>query len=111
MDMNKNINNLMQEAQKMQQRMQEAQDQLGKLTVQGEAGAGTIKVQVEMNGRHEVLKVKITPGLLEEEITLIEDLLAAAVNDTVRKIEKASREKISQLTAGLNIPPEFLKDK
>ena len=107
MDMNQNINNLMKEAQKMQQRMQEAQEQLGHLSVEGKAGGDAIIV--EMNGRHDVLKVHVKPTLLDEEVTMIEDLIAAAVNDAVRKVEKASREKISQLTSGLNIPPEFLK--
>ena len=109
MDMNQNINNLMKEAQKMQQRMQEAQEELTKLVVTGESGGGVVKV--EMNGRHDVLKVAIKPSLVDEEIGMIEDLVAAAVNDAVRKVEKASRDKIGQLTAGLNIPTDFLKDK
>ncbi|WP_131783615.1 YbaB/EbfC family nucleoid-associated protein [Legionella gresilensis] len=108
MDMNQNLANLMKEAQKMQQRMQEAQEQLTKLQVRGEAGSGM--VVVEMNGRHDVLKVTIKPSLAEEDIELIEDLVAAAVNDAVRKVEKASKEKISQLTAGLNIPTDFMQD-
>ena len=109
MDINKNINNLMKEAQKMQQRMQEAQQQLTLLVVTGESGGGAVKV--EMNGRHDVLRVYIKPSLVDEEIEMIEDLVAAAVNDAVRKIEKASRDKIGQLTAGLNIPSEFMKDQ
>ncbi|MGQ3889777.1 YbaB/EbfC family nucleoid-associated protein [Legionella sp. CNM-1927-20] len=108
MDMNQNLANLMKEAQKMQQRMQEAQEQLTKLQVRGEAGSGM--VVVEMNGRHDVLKVSIKPSLAEEDIELIEDLVAAAFNDAVRKVEKASKEKISQLTAGLNIPTDFMQD-
>ena len=109
MDINKNINNLMKEAQKMQQRMQEAQQELTLLVVTGESGGGVVKV--EMNGRHDVLRVYIKPSLVDEEIGMIEDLVAAAVNDAVRKIEKASRDKIGQLTAGLNIPSEFMKDQ
>ena len=109
MDMNQNINNLMKEAQKMQQRMQEAQEELTKLVVTGESGGGVVKF--EMNGRHDVLKVAIKPSLVDEEIGMIEDLVAAAVNDAVRKVEKASRDKLGQLTAGLNIPTDFLKDK
>ncbi|WP_419420094.1 YbaB/EbfC family nucleoid-associated protein [Legionella sp. D16C41] len=107
MDMNQNLANLMKEAQKMQQRMQEAQEQLSKLQVRGEAGSGM--VVVEMNGRHDVLKVSIKPSLAEEDLELIEDLVAAAFNDAVRKVEKASKEKISQLTAGLNIPTDFMQ--
>ncbi|MFT4060311.1 MAG: YbaB/EbfC family nucleoid-associated protein [Legionella sp.] len=109
MDMNQNLGNLMKEAQKMQQRMQEAQEQLSKLIVTGEAGGGM--VTISMNGRHDATKVKIKPTLMEEDIEMVEDLVAAAINDAVRKIEKASKEKISQLTAGLNIPTDLLGDK
>lgn len=109
MDINQNLGNLMKEAQKMQQRMQEAQQQLSQLLVDGEAGGGMIKVK--MNGRHDVTEVKINPSLMDEEVEMMEDLVAAAVNDAVRKVEKASKEKISQLTAGLNIPTDFLKEE
>jgi DNA-binding YbaB/EbfC family protein len=109
MDINQNLGNLMKEAQKMQQRMQEAQQQLSQLIVTGESGGGMVKI--EMNGRHDVIKVKISPSLMEEEVEMLEDLVAASVNDAVRKVEKASKEKISQLTAGLNIPTDFMKDK
>ena len=108
MDMNQNLGNLMKEAQKMQQRMQEAQEQLSKLCVNGKSGGGM--VEIEMNGRHDVLKVKINPSLMEEDIEMLEDLVAAAVNDAVQKVEKASKDKISQLTAGLNIPTDFMND-
>jgi nucleoid-associated protein EbfC len=109
MDMNQNLGNLMKEAQKMQQRMQEAQQQLSQLVVKGEAGGGI--VMIEMNGRHDVTKVTIKPTMMDEDVEMLEDLIAAAVNDAVRKIEKASKEKISQLTAGLNIPTDLLGDK
>lgn len=109
MDINQNLGNLMKEAQKMQQRMQEAQQQLSELVVHGEAGGGM--VTIEMNGRHDVKKVKIKPSLLEDDPEMLEDLVAAAVNDAVRKIEKASKEKISQLTAGLNIPTDLMGDQ
>jgi DNA-binding YbaB/EbfC family protein len=108
MDINQNLGNLMKEAQKMQQKMQEAQQQLTELSVMGEAGGGMVRIK--MNGRHDVLEVKINPSLLEEEISMLEDLFAAAVNNAVQKIEKVSKEKISQLTAGLNIPTDFMKD-
>lgn len=108
MDMNQNLGNLMKEAQKMQQRMQEAQKQLSLLIVSGESGGGMVKI--EMNGRHDITKVKINPSLMEEDVEMLEDLVAAAVNDAVRKVEKASKEKITQLTAGLNIPTDFMKD-
>lgn len=105
MDINQNLGNLMKEAQKMQQRMQEAQQQLSQLVVTGEAGGSM--VMVKMNGRHDVTEVKIKPTLLDD-VEMLEDLVAAAVNDAVRKIEKVSKEKISQLTAGINIPTDLM---
>lgn len=107
MDINQNLGNLMKEAQKMQQRMQEAQQQLTELVVSGESGGGMVRVK--MNGRHDVTEVKVNPSLMEEEIEMLEDLFAAAINDAVRKIEKASKDKIAKLTAGLNIPTDFMK--
>jgi nucleoid-associated protein EbfC len=109
MDINQNLGNLMKEAQKMQQRMQEAQQELTQLVVKGKAGGGM--VEIEMNGRHDVTRVKISQALLDEDVEMLEDLVAAAVNDAVRQVEKASKDKISQLTAGLNIPTDFMKDK
>ena len=109
MAIDQSLGNLMKEAQKMQQRMQEAQKQLSELTVHGESGGGMVRV--EMKGNHDVTKVTIHRSLMEEDVEMIEDLVAAAVNDAVRKVEKASKEKISQLTAGLNIPTDILKDK
>jgi DNA-binding YbaB/EbfC family protein len=104
-DINQNLGNLMKEAQKMQVRMQEAQQQLSQLVVKGEAGGGM--VQIDMNGRHDVNKVKINSSLLDD-VEMLEDLVAAAVNDAVRKIEKISKEKITELTAGLNIPKDLM---
>lgn len=106
--MNQNLGNLMKEAQKMQQRMQEAQKQLSELKVTGESGGGM--VTVKMNGQHDTTEVKIKPSLLDD-VELLEDLIAAAFNDAVRKIEKISKEKINQLTAGLNIPTDLMGDK
>lgn len=105
MDMNANLGNLMKEAQKMQEKMQKAQQQLSEMSVVGQSGGGLVKI--EMNGRHDAKKVTINPNLMDEDVEMIEDLVAAAINDAVRKIEKASKEKISQLTAGLNIPTGF----
>lgn len=109
MDINQNLGNLMKEAQKMQQRMQEAQKQLSELVVIGEAGGKM--VTIKMNGRHDVLEVKIKPSLMEEDVEMLEDLVAAAINDAVRKIEKVSKEKITQLTAGLNIPTDLMGEE
>lgn len=108
MDMNQNLGNLMKEAQKMQQRMKDAQEELQKLEVIGEAGGRM--VTIKMRGNHDVTEVKIKPGILEDDVEMLEGLVAAAVNDAVRKIEKASKEKISKLTAGLNIPTDLMGD-
>jgi DNA-binding YbaB/EbfC family protein len=102
-----NLNNLMKEAQKMQERMQQAQQELTEMMVFGEAGGGMVRI--EMNGRHDALKTKINPSLLEEGIDMIEDLVTAAINDAVRKVEKASKDKIAKLTAGMQLPPNFLE--
>lgn len=99
----------MKEAQKMQKRMQEAQQQLTELTVVGESGGSLVKVT--MNGRHDVKTVKINPNLIDEDVEMIEDLVTAAFNDAVRKIESESKAKISQLTSGLNIPTDFKVDE
>ncbi len=104
-DMNENLGNLMKEAQKMQKKMQDAQAELTNMSVVGESGGGLVKI--EMNGRHDAKSVKVNKNLMEEDVEMIEDLVAAAINDAVRKIEKASKEKISQLTSGLNIPTDF----
>lgn len=100
-----NLNKLMQQAQQMQEKFQQAQREIAALEVTGEAGTGM--VQVCMNGRHDVRKVTIDPSVLQETKELLEDLLAAAVNDAVRKVEAASQEKMATLTGGLPLPPGF----
>lgn len=99
------MGNLMKQAQEMQEKMQRIQEEVAKSEVLGEAGAGMIKVT--MNGRHDVSKVDIDPSVMEEDKELLEDLLAAAVNDAVRKVEANSKEKMEEATAGLNLPPGF----
>ena len=106
MDMSQNLNNLMKEAQNMQKRMEEAQKTLTELVVIGRSGAGMVEIHVD--GRHMIKSCKINPTLLQEDIEMLEDLIVAACNDAARQIEKASKEKISELTAGLNIPKDFL---
>lgn len=109
MDMNANLGDIMKEAQKMQERMQKAQEELANMTVTGEAGAGLVKVT--MNGRHDVKSVSINQNLMDEDKEMIEDLVAAAVNDAVRKVEKESKNKIAELTAGLNLPTDLTPPK
>lgn len=96
------LGNLMKQAQQMQENLQKAQEELGKMEVTGEAGGGM--VQVVMNGRHDVRRVRIDPALMEDEREMLEDLVAAAVNDAVHKVEAQSKEKLAGLTAGINLP-------
>lgn len=103
--MKTDLNDLLKQAQQMQTKMQKAQEDLAKMLVIGEAGGGLVKV--EMNGRHDVRRVHVDNSLLKEEKNMIEDLMAAAFNDAVRKIEKASREKLTELTAGMQLPADL----
>ncbi len=96
---------LMKQAQAMQDNMKKAQEEIAKLEIEGQAGAGMVKVV--MTGRHDVKRVTIDPTLLGEDKDMLEDLVAAAVNDAVRKVEAASQEKMAGLTAGLPMPPGF----
>lgn len=100
-----NLENLMQEASKMQERMKQAQKKLSQLKVIGESGAGMVKV--EMTGKHDVTSITIRPDLLEEGADIVGEMVAAAVNDAVRKVEVTSQRQIAELTAGLNIPTSF----
>jgi len=99
------LGNLMKQAQRMQEELKRAQDEIAALEVIGEAGAGLVKVT--MNGRHDVKAVKIAPELLQDDVTMLEDLLAAAVNDAVRKVERVSNDKMSGMAQGLNLPAGF----
>ena len=97
------IGNLMKQAQLMQENMKKLQEQLAQMEIEGQSGSGLVKVV--MTGRHEVKRVTIDPKLLTEDKDMLEDLLAAAVNDVVRKIEATTQEKMSAATAGLPLPP------
>jgi DNA-binding YbaB/EbfC family protein len=96
---------MMKKAQEMQENMQKAQSELANKEVIGEAGGGMVKVV--MRGTHEVNRVTIDPGLVEEDVEMLEDLVAAAVNDAVHKVEKANQAAMQEMTAGLNLPPGF----
>ncbi|HEY3698816.1 MAG TPA: YbaB/EbfC family nucleoid-associated protein [Spongiibacteraceae bacterium] len=103
--MKPNIGDLMKQAQQLQEQMQQAQEKLANTEVTGEAGAGLVKII--MTGRHDVRRVTIDPSLLKEDKEILEDLLAAAVNDAVRRVEENNRGMLSGLTQGLNIPGGF----
>ncbi len=94
---------LMKQAQQMQENMKRMQEQLASVEVEGEAGAGMVKVT--MTCRHDVKRVRIDPSLLAEDKDMLEDLVAAAVNDAVRKVEATVQEKMASMTAGLPLPP------
>ncbi|HEY2591212.1 MAG TPA: YbaB/EbfC family nucleoid-associated protein [Steroidobacteraceae bacterium] len=99
-----NLNNLMKQAQAMQANMQKAQAELASLEVTGEAGGGMVKVT--LNGRHEAKRVQIEPTVLGgEDREMLEDLLTAAFNDAVHKLEALVQEKMSSLMTGVQLPP------
>ncbi|WP_245615950.1 YbaB/EbfC family nucleoid-associated protein [Andreprevotia chitinilytica] len=99
------IAQLMQQAQKMQENMAKAQEELAKVEVEGQAGAGMVKIV--MTCGHAVKRVSIDDSLLSDDKDMLEDLLAAAFNDASRKAEATSQEKMGGLTAGLPLPPGF----
>ncbi len=96
---------LMKQAQQMQENMKKAQEQLATIEVEGQAGAGLVKVV--MTCRHDVKRVSIDDSLLGDDKDMLEDLVAAAVNDAVRRVETTVQEKMSGLTAGFSMPPGF----
>ena len=100
-----NIAQAMQMAQRMQDNMKKAQEELAQTEVEGQSGAGLVKVV--MTCRHDVKRVTIDPSLLAEDKDMLEDLLAAAVNDAVRRVETTTQEKMSGLTMGMPMPPGF----
>ncbi len=97
------LGNLMRQAQQMQETMQKAQAELANIEVVGEAGGGMVKVT--LNGKHAAQRISIEPQLLGDDKEMLEDLLVAAFNDAVRKIESKTSEKYSGLVAGMNLPP------
>jgi DNA-binding YbaB/EbfC family protein len=99
------MGNMMKQAQQMQDRMKKAQDELATMEVVGEAGAGMVKVTMTCN--HNVRRVDIDESLMEDDKEMIEDLLAAATNDAVRRVAETSQEKMSSVTGGMNLPPGF----
>jgi len=97
------LGNLMKQAQQMQENMQKAQDEIANMEVTGTAGGGM--VTVVMTGRHDLKRVNIDPTLMDEDKEMIEDLLAAAVNDAVRTLEESTKEKMAGVTGGMQLPP------
>jgi len=97
------MGNIMKQAQQMQANMEKAQKELADAEVIGESGAGLVKVT--MNGRHDVKRVVIDPELMKDDKEMIEDLVAAAVNDANRRVETMTQERMAGVTAGMGLPP------
>jgi hypothetical protein len=97
--------NLMQQAQKMQENLKKAQDELAELQVQGESGGGLVKIV--MSGKRIVQRVSIDESLVKEDRDMLEDLIAAAVNDAVNKVAALKQEKMAGLTGGIDLPAGF----
>ncbi|MFK7856733.1 MAG: YbaB/EbfC family nucleoid-associated protein [Granulosicoccus sp.] len=97
------MGNLMKQAQKMQEDMQRAQEEIATMEIEGQSGGGLVKVV--MNGQHELRKVSIDDSLVGDDKDMLEDLVAAAVNDASQKLAQASKDKLSGLTSGMELPP------
>lgn len=98
----KGLSQLMRQAQQMQENMQKAQEELASIEVEGQSGGGMVKVR--MTCKYDVRKIDIEPQLLGDDKEMLEDLVAAAVNDANRKVERTVQEKLSALTGGLPLP-------
>lgn len=101
--MKNQLSGLMKQAQQMQENLKKAQDEIAALEIEGQAGAGMVKIV--MTGRHDVKRVSIDPSLMSDDKDMLEDLIAAAINDAVRKLETATQEKMGGLTSGFGLPP------
>jgi len=99
------LGNIMKQAQKMQEDLQKAQEELARASVVGESGGGMVKVT--MNGKHEVSRVEIDESLMGDDKEMLEDLIAAACNAASHKVAEKSQESMSAATAGMPLPPGF----
>ncbi len=99
------LGNIMQQAQKMQEDVKKAQQEIAAIEVTGESGAGLVKIL--MTGKREVRKVSIDDSLVGDDRDMLEDLVASAINDAVRKVAKLKKEKMASVTAGIPLPPGF----
>jgi DNA-binding YbaB/EbfC family protein len=97
--------NMMKQAMALQANMKKAQDEIAAMEITGESGGGMVKVT--MNGKHEVKRVQIEPSVAAEDREMLEDLVAAAVNDAVNKVDAASQARMSSLMSGVSLPPGF----
>ena len=102
------LGNIMKQAQKMQENLQKAQAEIASLEIAGESGGGLVSVL--MTGRYEVRRIRIDNSLVGDDKDMLEDLVAAAFNDAVHKVERTVQDKMSGLTAGMGLPPGMLGD-
>ena len=100
-----NFGNMMKQAEALQRNMQKAQEEIAQMEVVGESGGGMVKVT--MTGKHEVKRVQIEPTVIGDDREMLEDLIAAAINDAVRRVETESQQRMSSLMSGLRLPPGF----
>ena len=94
---------LMKQAQQMQENLKKAQEEIAAMEIEGQSGAGMVKIV--MTGRHDVKRVSIDPSLMGDDKDMLEDLIAAALNDAVRRVETLTQEKMGGLTSGFGLPP------
>ncbi|SEA93408.1 YbaB/EbfC family nucleoid-associated protein [Alkalimonas amylolytica] len=99
------MGNMMKQAQAMQEKMQKVQQEIANMEVTGESGAGMVKVT--MTGSHQVKRVHLDDSLMEDDKEMLEDLVAAAINDAVRRVEDTNREMMAQVAGGMQLPPGF----
>ena len=101
----KGIGNMMKQAQQMQANMEKMQEEVAKMEITGQSGGGMISVV--MTGKHDIKRVHIDESLMGDDKEMLEDLIAAAVNDAVRQVEKVTHERFSGMTAGMDLPAGF----
>ncbi|MGP1956526.1 MAG: YbaB/EbfC family nucleoid-associated protein [Arsenophonus sp. NC-PE1-MAG3] len=99
------LGNLMKQAQQMQEKMQKVQEEIANMEVIGESGAGLVKVTI--NGAHNCRRIEIDPSLITDDKDMLEDLIAASFNDAARRIEEAQKEKMTNVSNGIQLPPGF----
>jgi DNA-binding YbaB/EbfC family protein len=97
------LGQIMRQAQEVQEKLRRAQEEVARMEITGESGAGMVKVTLD--GRHQARKVEINPAALGEDKEFLEDLIAAAINDAAQKLDAASKEKMSAVAGGMNLPP------
>lgn len=97
------LGNIMKQAQQMQEKMKQAQEEIANITVIGEAGGGMVKVT--MNGKHIVQRIEIDDSAIGDDKEMLEDLITASFNDAVNKVDKETKDKMAEVTGGLNLPP------